>query len=396
MGTEGVDLGAEGPGRSHQGLDRQGGGQVGSGGQSIGPFDGEAEHGAHAFGPVEKTQALLGLQAQRLESGRGEGIGGRSDDPVEAKPALSDDGEEEMGKGSEVTRRSHRPVGGHDGEEIPGEQVEEALHDQGPHPGVPLSEGPGPQEEHGADDVVAEGVADAGGVAAEKIHLEGARLGRVDPGRGEGSEPGGDAVDDLAALHRPRHHVAGRSHAVGQPGIGNDGGPALSHRHYVFDAQWSAVEEHIHGGHSGTGGDARPGTVAVMIWAVTYERKVRYSDTDAQGIVFNGNYATYFDDTMTDFFDLVGYRWDEVEVVLGRLEIDFRSPGRLGETLVTGARVERIGTTSFTVHLATWEKQSERLVAEAKQIQVVVDSGDFRPVPVPAALVAAIEAAQST
>lgn len=140
--------------------------------------------------------------------------------------------------------------------------------------------------------------------------------------------------------------------------------------------------------------DAGPGTVAVMIWAVTYERKVRYSDTDAQGIVFNGNYATYFDDTMTDFFELIGYRWDEVEVVLGRLEVDFRSPARLGETLVTGARVERIGTTSFTVHLATWEKESDRLVAEAKQIQVVVDAADFRPVPVPAALVAAIEAVQ--
>ena len=131
-----------------------------------------------------------------------------------------------------------------------------------------------------------------------------------------------------------------------------------------------------------------------MDWAVTYERKVRYSDTDAQGIVFNGNYATYFDDTLTDLFDLIGYRWDVVEVVLGRMEIDFRSPARLGETVVTGARVERIGNTSFVVRLATWDKATERVVAEAKQIQVVVAADDFRPVPVPDDLVAAIEAAQ--
>jgi acyl-CoA thioester hydrolase len=141
--------------------------------------------------------------------------------------------------------------------------------------------------------------------------------------------------------------------------------------------------------------DGGAGTVAAMDWAVTYERKVRYSDTDAQGIVFNGNYATYFDDTMTDFFDLVGYTWEVVEVVLGRLEVDFRSPGRLGETLVTGARVEAFGNTSFTVRLSTWEKESERVVADAKQIQVVVDARHFRPVPVPADLVAAIEAAQA-
>lgn len=131
-----------------------------------------------------------------------------------------------------------------------------------------------------------------------------------------------------------------------------------------------------------------------MDWVVTYERKVRYSDTDAQGIVFNGNYATYFDDTLTDLFDLIGYRWDTVEVVLGRMEIDFRSPARLGETIVTGARVEGIGNTSFIVRLATWDKATERVVAEARQIQVAVSAEDFRPMAVPADLVAAIEGVQ--
>jgi acyl-CoA thioester hydrolase len=133
-----------------------------------------------------------------------------------------------------------------------------------------------------------------------------------------------------------------------------------------------------------------------MDWLVTYVRKVRYSDTDAQGIVFNGNYATYFDDTLTDLFDEVGFKWGEVEVVLGRMEIDFRAPARLGETLVTGARVERIGHTSMTVRMATWEQESERVVAEAKQIHVIVSGDEFRPVPVPAELVAAVEAAQGT
>lgn len=131
-----------------------------------------------------------------------------------------------------------------------------------------------------------------------------------------------------------------------------------------------------------------------MDWPVTYVRKVRYSDTDAQGIVFNGNYATYFDDTLTDLFDVIGYQWGEVEVVLGRMEIDYRSPARLGDTLVTGARVERIGNTSITIRLLTWEESSERPVAEGKQIQVVVSGDDFRPIQVPTDLVAAIEAVQ--
>ncbi|MGA7269634.1 MAG: thioesterase family protein, partial [Acidimicrobiia bacterium] len=132
----------------------------------------------------------------------------------------------------------------------------------------------------------------------------------------------------------------------------------------------------------------------VMDWPVTYTRKIRYSDTDAQGIVFNANYARYFDDALTDLFDLVGYPWGEVEIVMRRTEIDFHSTARLGDVLVTGARVERIGTTSLTMQLATWDEASRRTVAEARQVQVVVSGDDFRPIPVPAELVAAIEAVQ--
>jgi acyl-CoA thioester hydrolase len=131
-----------------------------------------------------------------------------------------------------------------------------------------------------------------------------------------------------------------------------------------------------------------------MDWPVTYERKIRYSDTDAQGIVFNANYARYFDDTLTDLFDLVGFPWGEVEIVLRRMEIDFHSTARLGDVLVTGARVERVGKTSLTVQLATWDEDSGRQVAEARQVQVTVSGEDFRPVPVPEELIQAIEAVQ--
>lgn len=131
-----------------------------------------------------------------------------------------------------------------------------------------------------------------------------------------------------------------------------------------------------------------------MDWPVTYRRKIRYSDTDAQGIAFNGNYTTYFDDAVTDLFDQIGYIWGDIEIVLARTEIDFRSPAQLGETIVTGARVERIGNTSLTVRLETWEESTERPVAEAVQIQVIVSGDDFRPTPVPDDLVVAIERVQ--
>jgi acyl-CoA thioester hydrolase len=136
-----------------------------------------------------------------------------------------------------------------------------------------------------------------------------------------------------------------------------------------------------------------------MNWPVTYRRKVRFSDTDAQGIVFNGNYATYIDDTVTDYFDAIGLPWDEVtasghDMVLARSEIDFRSAGRLGETLVTGARVARFGATSVLFELQTWDEKSGRVIIDARQIQVVVDHRTLRPKSVPDFLVEAVERAQ--
>ena len=138
-----------------------------------------------------------------------------------------------------------------------------------------------------------------------------------------------------------------------------------------------------------------------MDFPVTYRRKVRFSDSDAQGIVFNGNYLTYFDDTITDFFDALGIPWDEFtargyEMVLGRVEIDFRSSARIGETLITGARVARIGTTSVVFELRTWELESGRTVVEGREIQVMVDAETFEKTPVPDFFVEAVQRLQGT
>ena len=139
------------------------------------------------------------------------------------------------------------------------------------------------------------------------------------------------------------------------------------------------------------------GTVAVMDYPVTYERKVRFSD--AQGIVFNGNYLTYFDDTVTDYFDALGIEWAELnrrgyDMVLGRVEIDFRATARVGDVLITGARVTEIGNSSVTFEMNTWERDSQRTVARGREIQVMLDHATFEKTPVPDFFVEAVEQLQ--
>ena len=117
-------------------------------------------------------------------------------------------------------------------------------------------------------------------------------------------------------------------------------------------------------------------------------QKIRYSDCDPQGIVFNANFARYWDDAVTDWFEELGFGGTElggmdVDVVTARLEMDFKAAAKLGDTLVTEAAVERFGDTSMTVLVTTSRQSDSQIVAEGKAIYVFVDPAEFRPITVP-------------
>lgn len=112
-------------------------------------------------------------------------------------------------------------------------------------------------------------------------------------------------------------------------------------------------------------------------------QKIRYSDCDPQGIVFNGNYSRYWDDAITDWLTEAGLEGVGAEMVTARIEMDFRSPAFLGDTLVTEPAVEKVGTTSVTVAMTTRRASDGEVVVEGREIVVFVDPETFRPVPVP-------------
>jgi len=132
-----------------------------------------------------------------------------------------------------------------------------------------------------------------------------------------------------------------------------------------------------------------------MSWPVTYERRVRYADVDSQGIVFNGNYLTYYDDAITDLFLAAGIPADVThaagyDVVTAHASIDFRATATLFETLEVGVRIGRIGNTSVTFEIQS--RVGDRVTTEATIIYVTVDAETFRPTPVPDDFVAAMQA----
>jgi YbgC/YbaW family acyl-CoA thioester hydrolase len=137
-----------------------------------------------------------------------------------------------------------------------------------------------------------------------------------------------------------------------------------------------------------------------MHWPVSYTRKARFSDTDRQGIVFNANYLVYADDALTDYFEAIGMPWDVFvshgyEAVVGRVEIDFRSPGRFGDVIETRVRVDRVGTTSIVFAFQAVTGDPERVLVEGREVYVVLDAATHEKRPVPDAFVEAVEAVQA-
>jgi acyl-CoA thioester hydrolase len=124
-------------------------------------------------------------------------------------------------------------------------------------------------------------------------------------------------------------------------------------------------------------------------------QKIRYSDCDPQGIVFNGNYARYWDDALTDWFEEAGFGGEElggsgVDMVTARLEMDFKASAGLGDVLETGIDVERFGNTSMTLAFTTRRLSDGVVVTEGREVAVFVDPGTFRPTAVPDAIKVAL------
>ena len=117
-------------------------------------------------------------------------------------------------------------------------------------------------------------------------------------------------------------------------------------------------------------------------------QKIRCSDCDPQGIVFNGNYARYWDDALTDWFEEAGFGGEGLggagaEAVTARIEMDLKASAVLGDTLVTSIVVEETGRTSATLAMTTSRQSDGRTVAVGREVIVFVDQDQFRPMSIP-------------
>lgn len=122
--------------------------------------------------------------------------------------------------------------------------------------------------------------------------------------------------------------------------------------------------------------------------------RVRYAECDPQGVVFNGNYFTYFDVAHTELLRATIGSFDDLlarglDVVVAEASCRFRAPARFDEELDIAVTLPRLGRTSMTT--AHRVDGPEGLVAEGLLRHVFLDRESRAPVELPDWLRGALE-----
>lgn len=119
-----------------------------------------------------------------------------------------------------------------------------------------------------------------------------------------------------------------------------------------------------------------------------YENRVRFAETDQQGVVFYGNYVTFQDEAFSAYLREIGYAYERMEadgwdVHVAHVDLDYRSPARFEDRIVNAMRVESVGESSMTGAYRARLADDDTLLAEGHVTHVAVDPETGRPTRVP-------------
>src|SRR3954447_4789442 len=118
----------------------------------------------------------------------------------------------------------------------------------------------------------------------------------------------------------------------------------------------------------------------------THRLRVRYHECDAQGIVFNANWLTYFDVTLTEWFREAFGSYDVlikagVDVVLAETTVTFGGSAGFDDELAVSVEVERLGNTSMVARFAA-SRDGGALVT-GRTVYVFVDTATMTKQEIP-------------
>ncbi|CAD5106293.1 acyl-CoA thioesterase [Zestomonas carbonaria] len=115
--------------------------------------------------------------------------------------------------------------------------------------------------------------------------------------------------------------------------------------------------------------------------------RVRWAEVDPQGIVFNGNYLTYADVGITEYFRALGIAYpadlsrDGGDFFAVKTVLEYFAPARFDDCLDIGVRIGRLGRSSLTFNLGIWRDDTALTAGEVIYVHANGESRSSQPLP---------------
>lgn len=117
-----------------------------------------------------------------------------------------------------------------------------------------------------------------------------------------------------------------------------------------------------------------------------YENSVRFEETDAQGIVFYGNYVTYQDEAVTEYLNAVGYGYEDFDerdwdIRVVNVELDYRGSATFRDSLINAMRTSAVRDSSIEFEYECRRADDDEVLVEGRVTHVAVEGGESTRVP---------------
>ncbi len=128
-----------------------------------------------------------------------------------------------------------------------------------------------------------------------------------------------------------------------------------------------------------------------------YLLRVRYSECDAQKVVFNGRYVDYIDIACTEFMRVI---WGNYNDILSKgidnqvvnLSINWKAPAHFDEIIAITVKPIRIGTSSYSLQVDFYNYESSTIIASAEIVYVMVSVTQHIKIDIPQDMCKQLEA----
>ncbi|TQV71216.1 acyl-CoA thioesterase [Exilibacterium tricleocarpae] len=125
----------------------------------------------------------------------------------------------------------------------------------------------------------------------------------------------------------------------------------------------------------------------------SYALRVRYSEIDAQGVVFNAHYLTYFDTALNEYMRHLDIDYQGMVEKLGvdfhlvKSTVEYLGPIHFDELIDIALRPVRIGRSSITWELAIFRSGESECLTRGEVVWVCAEVGRHQSHPIPAEFV---------